>query len=382
MVKEEGVDAVFRGEGEEAFAEFLQAFPHREKLYRLRNCWVKDMADPARIHENPLRPLIDDLDLIPFPDRALISRYLRKPLGFHTFMSSRGCPYQCTYCFNAAYRALYQGLGKTLRKRSVGNLIEEISRVKSEFPLQHVSFQDDEFCGSLEWLKEFSAEYRRVIGVPFSCNFRPNLVTGEKVALLKEAGLSSASMAFEAGDPRVRNEILKRNLSQETMLHAAHTITSAGVFLTIQNILGIPGGSLEADLKTLDLNIAARPGYAWVSICAPYPGTELGTYARDRGYFDGTLDSLTPTYHFRSSLTIKHKREVENLHKLFAIVVEYPWLKPLARQLIRLPLTGVYNLARKFFKGWIYYRKNRFKMRFSLAEKLKYGLKFLTETGG
>lgn len=382
IIKEEGVDAVFRGESELAIVEFASVFNEPEILYRVKNLWVKDKSDPYRIHKNPVRPLIEDLDSLPFPDRALISDYTGKHAAFHTVMSSRGCPYNCTYCFNASYRNLYEGKGKMLRRRSVANLIAEIKQIKEQYPLQHLSFQDDEFCDSLEWLKEFSFSYRKEIGVSFSCNFRPNLVTQEKVALLKNAGLRSVTMAFESGSERVRNRILKRNLSDASMLAAAAIIKSQGIFLNVQNILGIPGSSLSDDFETLYLNVCARPDYAWVSIYAPYPGTELGEYAKSNGYFDGDLTCIKPTYHFRSILKISNKLQVENLHKLFALAVEYPWTLPMVKILMHLPLTPLFSLVRKFFKGWIYYKRNRMGMRFTLREKIKSACKFLFETGG
>ena len=99
-------------------------------------------------------------------------------------------------------------------------------------------------------------------------------------------------MAFETGNEYVRNNILRRNLSKDAMLKAAHIIKSQGIFLTIQNIVGIPGGSLKADFETLKLNMDAKPDYGWVSICSPYPGTALGEYAKRERYFDGDLSKI------------------------------------------------------------------------------------------
>jgi radical SAM superfamily enzyme YgiQ (UPF0313 family) len=329
-----------------------------------------------------VRPLIEDLDRIAFPDRDLVTEYRKTPNRFQTFVASRGCPYECTYCFNESYRRLYAQKGKVLRRRSVDNVIEEIKQVVRKIPLEHVSFQDDEFCSQVEWVREFSKKYKEKINIPFSCNLRPNLVTDEIVGLLKEGGCVSITMAFEAGNDYVRNTILKRHLSKEQMINAAGIINKYKIFLNIQNILGIPGGSLEADLETLRLNMQAKPSYAWVSLCHPYPNTKLGEYACAHGYCKDELLRVRPTFHYRSPLHIKDKMQVENLHKLFAVAVRYPHTYPLVRVLIRLPFAPLYDVTRKFFKGWIYYRENRFSVKFSLKEKIKYGIKFLTEIGG
>lgn len=382
LIHQAYVDAVFRGECEAAIVDFIDRFEAKKEIYTVKNVWVKDIDDPGIIHKNPSRELIDDINSIVFPDRKLISEYMHRQVSFHTFLSSRGCPYNCSYCFNKAYRKLYHDDGHTFRRRSVDNIIEELAIVKHEYPLEHASFQDDEFCGSAEWLADFSHKYKKHIGKGFSCNFRPNLVTEEKVKLLKDAGLRSATMAFESGNDYVRNTILKRNLSQESMLNAARIIKSQGIFLAIQNIVGIPGGSLEADFDTLRLNTKAKPDYAWVSLCNPYPGTELGDYAQKNGYFDGNLSKILPTYHLRSPLKIKNKREIENLHKLFAFAAEYPQYTAIVKLLIKLPLTGIYDVFRKIFKGWIYYEKDRFGIKFKPRDKIKNMIKFLTEIGG
>jgi radical SAM superfamily enzyme YgiQ (UPF0313 family) len=379
IIEQDGVDAVIVGEAEGAVVEFADAYEKGKDLSKIANLHVKINGT---IYRNDVRPLIEDLDSLPFPDRDLVTAYRTTPNRFQTFLASRGCPYECSYCFNESYRRLYKHKGKVVRRRSVDNVIEEIRTVKAKIPLEHVSFQDDEFCSSLDWVREFSDKYKKTIAVPFSCNLRPNLVTEDIVRLLKEGGCVSITMAFEAGNDHVRNTILKRRLSKEQMLNAARIINAHAIFLNIQNILGIPGGSLEADLETLRLNMEARPRYAWVSLCHPYPNTKLGEYACEHGYCKKELLAVKPTFHYRSPLPLKNKLQVENLHKLFAITARYPKTYPLMRALIKLPCTPLYNILRKFFKGWVYYKENRFSVRFSWKEKLRYGIKFITEIGG
>jgi hypothetical protein len=147
-------------------------------------------------------------------------------------------------------------------------------------------------------------------------------------------------------------------------------------------MIGIPGGSLKADLETLKLNIDAKPDYAWVSLCSPYPRTELGEFSSRQGYIDSGVENFRPTFHYTSPLKIRNKREVENLHKLFALAARYPFVVYFLRFLIRLPVRPFYSLIRKIFKGYVYYHKNRFTVRLSFKEKMQYAIKFIKQAGG
>lgn len=102
-----------------------------------------------------------------------------------------------------------------MRQMSVGRVIEEVRGVQLRYPMQFVVFLDDLFIIYEDWLRELAERFPREIGLPFFCNVRANLVTPTKVALLREAGCVSVGMGLETGNGRLRNQILKRNLSDE-----------------------------------------------------------------------------------------------------------------------------------------------------------------------
>ncbi len=187
MIEEEGVDGICIGEGEGAMVDLANALEDGDLALDIPNWWFKVDGQVIR---NPVRPYVADLDLLPLPDRDLV--YAKDPISRRSkikhFISGRGCPYDCTYCFNHALFDLYRGKGKRFRQRSVDNVLEEIAQVKENYPLEFVVFFDDTFVLSLEWLREFAEKYPQRIGLPFFCNTRANLVTGEQVHLLKQAG--------------------------------------------------------------------------------------------------------------------------------------------------------------------------------------------------
>lgn len=353
-VEEPGVDAVCIGEGEGAILDLVNALQADQIPAGIENWWIKLNG---HIERNPVRPAEDDLDALPFPDRVLLferDNFTRQS-GIKHFITSRGCPYDCTYCFNHALAEIYRGKGKRLRQMSVAKVVDEVNWVQQRYPMQFVVFLDDLFIVYEDWLRELAEWFPRAVGLPFFCNVRANLVTPTKVALLKQAGCVSVGMGLETGDPGLRNEILKRNLSNEQIIEASRLIRDAGIQLLTTNMLGLPGGTLAHDLETLALNHACKPAYANAFLYQPYPRTELGEYARESGHVEGSLDDIDPSAWERSVLrfsTPGEKRQIENFNKLFALAVEWPWAVGLVRQLIELPPNALFRLAYKIWKGY------------------------------
>jgi anaerobic magnesium-protoporphyrin IX monomethyl ester cyclase len=354
FVQEPGVDAVCIGEGEGAILDLVSALEASRPLTGIDNWWFKRGADVER---NPVRDLENNLDRLPFPDRELLFEKdaLSRQSGIKHFITSRGCPYDCTYCFNHALAEIYRGKGKRLRQMSVERVIEEVKEVQARYAMQFVVFLDDLFIVYVDWLRELAGQFPREVGLPFFCNVRANLVTPEKVALLKRAGCVSVGMGLETGNARLRNDILKRNLSDEQIVEASRLIREAGIQLLTTNMLGLPGGTLALDFETLALNHACRPAYANAFLYQPYPRTELGEYARENGHVEGSLDDIDPSAWERSVLRFAssaEKRQIENLNKLFALAVEWPWSVGFVRRLIELPPNPLFRLTYKVWKGY------------------------------
>ncbi len=350
MIEEPGIDSVCLGEAEEAMVEFASRFEEGGRPPTdVMNLWVKD---GETIHKNPVRPLIDDLDTVLFPDREIFCDYAGEHRIKTMFMiASRGCPYDCSYCFNHAYRALYKGKGSVIRFRSVENVIQEALQLKRDYAPEIILFQDDTFILSRDWVLEFSREYGDRVGIPFHCHFRANLVTEEIASALHDAGCISIKMAIECVDDHVRNDILRRNLSLEQLDDACKTVKQSGIKLVTQNILGAPGSSLDIDLATLRFSMKHKPSYAYATLLQAYPKTWIGDYAREHGYLDDD-ESYPASFFDRSMLNIPDKRKIERLRTLFATVVEFRFLYPLVRLLIRLPIECVSTFMDKLWRGY------------------------------
>jgi radical SAM superfamily enzyme YgiQ (UPF0313 family) len=368
MIEQEGVDGICIGEGEYATLDLMNALQRNGGGVQLpdpaiANWWFKlnggSGSGEGEIVRNPLRPLLsgEALDKLPFADRDLLYAAHRQSrrTKIKPFITGRGCPYDCAFCFNKAYSDLYEGRGRRFRRRSPDNVIREMKEVVAKHDVRFVLFMDDTFILQDAWLQEFMARYKAEIGIPFWCQVRANLVTDEKIALFKDAGCVSVSFGLEAGNDRLRNAVLNRNMSREQILGAAEILRRHDIAFMTNNMLGLPTGNLETDFETLELNAQCRPAYANVFLFQPYPKTALGEWAYEQGWMMGSFDDLSGSV--SSDTVIKfgseaEKRQIENLQKLFALGVEFPWFLPVLRRLIRLPSNRLFWLAYKLWKGW------------------------------
>jgi radical SAM superfamily enzyme YgiQ (UPF0313 family) len=355
FIYEDGVDAICIGEGEQAFIELAAKLQKQEDYFTTKNWWFKH---DDTIHTNPLRPEIEVLDDLPFPDRSILAAYpsyINRAL--RAFIVSRGCPYNCSYCFNHAYRQLYKGNGlmARVRRRSVNNLITEIQQVRREYGMRSVTFFDDVFVTSSDWLDEFAVSYRQKVGLPFECNLRVEQVTPQAVSALKRAGCIIIAIGIETADEGMRASVLRRHYTNDQLRRACAFVREQGIFLKTYNILGLPPGGVQADWATLKLNIALQVDIPTASLLQPYPGTDLGDKTKQEDYWDGDMKAIALGFYSTSPLRIRERTKIEMLHKLFFVGGKFPVLLPLLALFLRL---ADFAFVRKA-TFWTYQEVNR-----------------------
>jgi len=348
ILEQSSFDAICIGEGENSIKQFLSNPQSKE----IQNFWFKTSD---RVIKNNIGDLIENLDEIPFPDRELVFKYSEIKNGpIKHFIASRGCPYNCSYCFNESYSKIYEGKGKRVRFRSVDNLLKEVKEVVESSPTKFVYFQDDTFILDKEWIKEFAEKYSLRIGLPFHCHTRANLVTEEIVSDLKKAGCYSIHIAAESGNEKVRQEILNRQMSNEQIISAVKLFKKYDIKIMLQNILGLPFTTLANDFETLKLNIKCQPDYAWVSIFQPYPKTALGQRCVESGLYSGDFSDMNNNFFDGSVIKIENKNEIANLQKLFAIAVKNPdlYYSGVLQKLIELPCDVVKDKFNEIYRSY------------------------------
>lgn len=367
-IENEDIDYLCVGEGDDAWPELLDAIEGNGSADSIPNIVTRANYTPGE--PVLIRPKRAELDTLPFLDRELFYRGTR--LGrfpMRSFMVGRGCPFKCTYCFNHKYNTLYRGKGPVVTRMSVDRVLRELEALKDSCDTQFIKFYDDIFALKNDaWLEEFADEYPRRVGVPFHCLTRADLLTEPMLLNLKRAGLASISMSIESGNARVRDEILKRNMTEEQMITAFELCSSHSIPTFSNTIFAIPGTTIKEDIESLDMNLRCKVTLGEFPIFYPYPGTELACYAIDRGYFDGDFDRLHMSYQNVSPLTCfsdKEKLEQVNLSLLATVCLLIPRLRDVTiKHLIKLPLTKLYFLIYFLVKATIV-KKKIYPMRFS-----------------
>ncbi|HNV85633.1 MAG TPA: cobalamin-dependent protein [Candidatus Omnitrophota bacterium] len=151
-IKDSTIDAFCAGEGEIALLDYIQSGFRSRK-----NIAPKGSPGPSEFHP------FAELDRLPFPDRDIVYRVdpTLRNMPSKQFLSGRGCPYDCTYCFNHKFREIFKTCGSVIRKKSVGYLLDEIRLVRGKYPLLTVVFNDDTFIIDKKWFLNFANVSRK-----------------------------------------------------------------------------------------------------------------------------------------------------------------------------------------------------------------------------
>jgi anaerobic magnesium-protoporphyrin IX monomethyl ester cyclase len=271
----DGIDMICRGEGEAALTELCLRMENKEDTKDILNLWIKKNGN---ITINGLRPVLKNLDQLPFPDRGIFNyeSLSDEREGNAVFLASRGCPFSCTYCSNHALKNIYGKGANLVRFRSVDNVIDELRQVIDKYPsIKTINFHDDILFLKKKWSEEFAEKYRREIGLPFICNARPDITDERVVELYKRAGCSHVKLGLESGNETIRFDVLNRHMTDDHIIKAHSLCKKAGLKTVSFNMLGMPCETPRTILDTIKLNASLGVDFMQVSIYQPYPGTAL-----------------------------------------------------------------------------------------------------------
>jgi radical SAM superfamily enzyme YgiQ (UPF0313 family) len=318
---EPAVDFVVQGQGERAIVDI-----------------VEGRVAPG-FHKAEMAVHLDDL---PLPDREIFYQYPEfRDNPMKNAITSRACPYKCSYCFNHSQLALTRIDGETKRwfdRRSVEHVTAEINALRDRYPLEKVLFLDDSFIQSRAWLDEFLAGYTADVRLPWLCSLRVNCLDEELAERMFESGLEMVNYALESADPDVQQRLLHRgHISNGDVIQAISLFNRFGVRARMQSMIGLPlSNPLEDALNTLQFNVRHRVTDAWCSIFQPYPRTALGQYCVDHHYVSpDQLRHCSESFFDESRLSIPNKAELYALQKLWYFVIEGELPLDLVQILIR-----------------------------------------------
>jgi radical SAM superfamily enzyme YgiQ (UPF0313 family) len=276
------VDFVCVGEGEQAMVELCDALAaggHRPAR-PIANLWWRDGERLVRGEAAPFR---QDLDALPWFDKELWEGRVRIADNYLT-MTSRGCPYRCTFCFNNFFATLPgRGGGKYVRRRSIEHAMGELSWAKARFGIRRVDFEDDIFTVDKAWLRAFLVEYRREIGVPFQCLVHPRYVDREIARWLKDAGCEHVQMGVQSADEEYKRTQLLRMEKEAHLERALEALEEARLGVNLDHMLGLPGEPRSAQERARAIYARFGPRLIQTFWLTHLPGIELTREAVERG---------------------------------------------------------------------------------------------------
>lgn len=269
------VDYVCVGEGEHAIVELCDRLDRKNERPEapIPNLWWKDAR--GSIVRGPNAAFGQDLDALPFWDKELWEDALDVG-AYYLTMSSRGCPYRCTFCFNNFFAKLPgKGGGKYVRQRSVEHQMEELRRMHARYKLRYVEFTDDIFTVDKEWVRSFTTAYAREIGVPFQCLVHPRFIDRDVARWLKDAGCQHVQMGVQSVDEEYKRKTLLRMEKDDHLRKSLEALRDAGLPAKLDHILGLPGEPKSAQEEARKLYVEFQPRRVQTFWLTYVPGIDL-----------------------------------------------------------------------------------------------------------
>ncbi len=286
-----GFDAVILGEAEDSLPDFI-------KSYNTNGSISDDLNGVAFKREGniciqPQTHHITDLDEIPFPARDLVpfeeylkrsgGRWIRPGMRVASVITSRGCPYRCTFC--SAFRVA----GRSYRRRSPENVLAEIEELIANYRVNVIAFEDDNLTADRERAVELFEGIARKF--PKLQWITPNGVSiksldRELLQIMKRSGCRSVNLAFESGDENILRKVMKKDLHPEEGRQVRQWCREVGIGVNGYFILGMPGETPESMRRTREYALSLDLDGIGIFIATPFPGTELYDLCKEEGYLD------------------------------------------------------------------------------------------------
>jgi radical SAM superfamily enzyme YgiQ (UPF0313 family) len=322
------VDVVCVGEGDQAIVELARAVAEGRSFEGLNNLAFRNSE--GGVTRNPLSPLIEDLDSLPFCDRSIYLKYpyFQSP-STTSMVASRGCPYRCNFCFNHRYNQLYNNT--RFRLRSPESIIAEVKQIqRSGVPISNLIFVDSTINLDLSWCEDFFKKYGQELDVPFSINLSAGQVNRRMVEALAATGCcSSVRFAVEVGNERIRKEVLRKPLSNAQIIAASELLREHRIPVYVYLMFGVPHETEETARETVEFVGRIRPDFVKSAIFVPFRELDITKNAIEEGFITPEdLDRLDDPS-FGSMDSIMNLPDIEQIKNLFyfsPLLIRFPWL--------------------------------------------------------
>lgn len=324
-------DAFCVGEAEIPFMELLDRLEQGKDYSDIKSMWFK-IGDG--IVKNPLGELVTDLDSLPFMDYEIfdVAKLLEVRNHWLSVQFTRGCAFNCTYCYVTAdkkkmFKTGY-GLEKYLRKNSVEYSIRFLEHLCKSYPnLIKVFNMDDELPVMYkQWWTEFCQKFKERIykkyGIEFTCNARIDLMSEEIIRLMSESGCREVRMGFESGSFRIRKEILDKPIKEEKMIQVYRWCDKYGLRASSFTMIGIPTEDEESLNETIRMTAILKPYLIRLTFCYPFENTILWDYVTEHNLID-TAKYMKQTGYFEES-PLKWEKGFDQTLMIYRYL--FPWI--------------------------------------------------------
>ena len=289
------IDAVVTGEGEITLPDIVKHLQQNRSLHGVPGVAFRDSDE---IICNEPRPLIEDLDSIPFPARELLTNaeeylpppatYKRKPVA--VIITARGCNRRCIFCsqIDKKRKAGIRGI----RYRSVDNVMAEIEHCLAQ-GYREIKFIDDTLAADYDRAMEICQEIkRRKLDFTWFASACVNQVDKPLLKAMKEAGCWAVLFGAESGVQKNLNT-LRKGSKVEQIRKAVADAKAVGLKVTTPFLIGIPGETYEEALQTIEFAIELNPDIANFHALTAFPGTHLHDNLEQYGRVTDDLSKYT-----------------------------------------------------------------------------------------
>lgn len=303
-------DYAVRGEGEETIAELIRAIEQKQEAKDILGISYKVNNE---IRHNPNRPFIKDLDSIPLPAFQLLHDYENQKASCTGIVTSRGCPFSCTYC---ASKVMWT---QKVRFRSADNVVDEIKYRYEKLGIRSFSFNDDTFTFNANRVKEICNKIIKLgLKIRWQCDTRGDTLDLEILKLMKKAGCDHIYLGLETGSPKILKQI-KKYIDIATVKKAVNLARRADIETTVYFMVGFPNETKDDIEMSIDAMKDIKPDNAIWSILTLYPGTEIWNLALSQGLV--TIDQdWNKSFHHYNQGNIFNSISKESWNEMLKII--------------------------------------------------------------
>ena len=233
----------------------------------------------GQVYRNPDRPFMIDIDKLPFPAHKHfdVSKYKIMGKTYLPIITSRGCPFQCTFC------AGYRMCGRGFRGRSPSKVVDELEWLRDTFGAGIFAFYDDTFTFDVNRAVAICDEMqRRKLDLPWDCRTRVDRVSKELLTKLHSTGCQLIHFGVESGSQQML-DLMHKGTTVEQNAQAIAWAKEAGISVAISLVIGYPTETPQMLQQTIDFTYRTKPDYVYMCEAVPYPGTELYEYTKKLG---------------------------------------------------------------------------------------------------